>query len=51
MSLTWPDDAGGAGRRGAARGLERLVKSSGDKELDTALLHFLGAIVALPLLL
>jgi phosphonate utilization associated putative membrane protein len=27
-----------------------LVKSSGDKELDTALVHFLGAIVALPLL-
>ncbi|MFZ2648679.1 MAG: EamA family transporter [Burkholderiaceae bacterium] len=27
-----------------------LVKSSGDKEVDTALLHFLGAIVALPLL-
>jgi len=28
-----------------------LVKSSGDKELDTALVHFLGALVALPLLL
>ncbi len=27
-----------------------LVKSSGDKELDTALVHFLGALVALPLL-
>lgn len=28
-----------------------LVKSSGDKALDTALVHFLGAVVALPLLL
>ncbi len=28
-----------------------LVKSSGDKELDTALVHFVGALVALPLLL
>jgi len=27
-----------------------LVKSSGDKELDTALVHSLGAVVALPLL-
>jgi len=28
-----------------------LVKSSGDKELDIALVHFLGAVVSLPLLL
>ncbi len=28
-----------------------LVKSSGDKEVDTALVHFLGAAVAIPLLL
>jgi phosphonate utilization associated putative membrane protein len=28
-----------------------LVKSSGDKQLDIALVHFLGALVALPLLL
>jgi phosphonate utilization associated putative membrane protein len=28
-----------------------LVKSSGDKEVDTALVHFLGAVVALPFLL
>ena len=28
-----------------------LVKSSGDKPLDTALVHFLGAVVALPFLL
>ena len=31
-------------------GWNALVKSSGDKALDTALVHFLGAIVALPLL-
>ncbi len=31
-------------------GWNALVKSSGDKELDTALVHFLGAVVALPLL-
>ena len=29
-------------------GWNALVKSSGDKELDTALVHFLGAVVALP---
>ena len=27
-----------------------LVKSSGDKQLDIALVHFLGALVSLPLL-
>ena len=32
-------------------GWNALVKSSGDKELDTALVHFLGAVVALPPLL
>ncbi|WP_284620360.1 EamA family transporter [Aquabacterium humicola] len=32
-------------------GWNALVKSSGDKPLDTALVHFLGAVVALPLLL
>ena len=31
-------------------GWNALVKSSGDKELDLALVHFLGAMVALPLL-
>jgi phosphonate utilization associated putative membrane protein len=31
-------------------GWNALVKSSGDKALDTALVHFLGAVVALPLL-
>jgi len=28
-----------------------LVKSSGDKQLDIALVHFLGALVSLPLLI
>jgi phosphonate utilization associated putative membrane protein len=32
-------------------GWNTLVKSSGDKEVDTALVHFLGALVALPPLL
>lgn len=32
-------------------GWNALVKSSGDKELDIALVHFLGAIASLPLLL
>ncbi len=32
-------------------GWNALVKSSGDKELDIALVHFLGAIVSLPLLM
>lgn len=31
-------------------GWNTLVKSSGDKELDIALVHFLGAVVCLPLL-
>ena len=31
-------------------GWNTLVKSSGDKELDIALVHFLGALVSLPLL-
>ena len=31
-------------------GWNALVKSSGDKPLDTALVHALGAVVALPLL-
>jgi phosphonate utilization associated putative membrane protein len=32
-------------------GWNALVKSSGDKEVDTALVHFLGAVVAIPPLL
>lgn len=49
--LTWPIVL--AVLLGAAlhAGWNALVKSSGDKPLDTALVHLLGALVALPLLL
>jgi len=51
MTLTWPVVF--AVLLGAVlhAGWNTLVKSSGDKEVDTALVHFLGAVVALPLLL
>nr|MBP7666157.1 EamA family transporter [Burkholderiaceae bacterium] len=50
-ALTWPVVL--AVLLGAAlhAGWNALVKSSGDKPLDTALVHLLGALVALPLLL
>ena len=50
LALTWPVMA--AVLLGAAlhAGWNALVKSSGDKPLDTALVHALGAVVALPLL-
>lgn len=50
LTLTWPVVA--AVLLGALlhAGWNALVKSSGDKPLDTALVHLLGAIVALPLL-
>lgn len=51
MSLTWPVMLAVLGGAVLHAGWNALVKSSEDKELDTALLHFLGAIVALPLLL
>ena len=49
--LTWPVVA--AVLLGAVlhAGWNALVKSSGDKPLDTALVHFLGAVVALPMLI
>jgi phosphonate utilization associated putative membrane protein len=50
MSLTWPVMLAVLGGAVLHAGWNALVKSSGDKELDTALVHFLGAIVALPLL-
>ena len=51
MTLTWPVVL--AVLLGAAlhASWNALVKSAGDKTVDTALVHFLGAIVALPLLL
>lgn len=51
MALTWPVIA--AVLLGALlhAGWNALVKSSGDKAVDTALVHFLGALVALPLAL
>ena len=51
MALTWPVVAAVLGGAVLHAGWNALVKSSGDKELDTALVHFLGALVALPLLL
>ncbi|MDO9092210.1 MAG: DMT family transporter [Rubrivivax sp.] len=50
MSLTWPVVL--AVLLGAAlhASWNALVKSAGDKTVDTALVHFLAAIVALPLL-
>lgn len=51
MSLSWPIVL--AVLLGAAlhAGWNALVKSAGDKTVDTALVHFLGAVVALPLAL
>ena len=51
MSLTWPVVLAVLGGAVLHAGWNALVKSSGDKELDTALLHFLGAVVAIPLLI
>ena len=50
MSLTWPVMLAVLAGAVLHAGWNALVKSSGDKELDTALVHFLGAVVALPLL-
>ena len=51
MTLTWPLIA--AVLLGALlhAGWNVLIKSSADKPLDTALVHFMGALVALPMLL
>jgi len=49
-ALTWPIVAAVLVGALLHAGWNALVKSSGDKPLDTALVHFLGALVALPLL-
>ncbi len=51
MALTWPIVCAVLFGAVLHAGWNALVKSSGDKSLDTALVHLLGAVVALPLLL
>jgi phosphonate utilization associated putative membrane protein len=51
MALTWPVVFAVLFGAVLHAGWNALVKSSGDKELDTALVHFLGSMVALPPLL
>jgi phosphonate utilization associated putative membrane protein len=48
MALTWPIMLAVLAGALLHAGWNALVKSSGDKELDTALLHCMGALVALP---
>ena len=48
MILTWPIVLAVLCGAVLHAGWNALVKSSGDKEVDTALVHFLGAVVALP---
>ena len=48
MSLTWPIVLAVLCGAVLHAGWNTLVKSSGDKEVDTALVHALGALVALP---
>ncbi|MBL8351872.1 MAG: EamA family transporter [Burkholderiaceae bacterium] len=50
LTLTWPVVAAVLVGALLHAGWNALVKSSGDKPLDTALVHALGAVVALPLL-
>ena len=47
-ALTWPVVAAVLGGALLHAGWNALVKSSGDKPLDTALVHLMGALVALP---
>ncbi len=51
MTLTWPIVLAVLCGAVLHAGWNTLVKSSGDKEVDTALVHFLGAFVAVPPLL
>jgi phosphonate utilization associated putative membrane protein len=48
LALTWPVIAAVLFGALLHAGWNALVKSSGDKAVDTALVHFLGALVALP---
>lgn len=50
MALTWPVVLAVLCGALLHAAWNALVKSSGDKALDTALVHFLGALVALPML-
>lgn len=50
LALTWPVVLAVLCGAALHAGWNALVKSSGDKPLDTALVHLLGAVVALPLL-
>jgi phosphonate utilization associated putative membrane protein len=51
LSLTWPVVAAVLCGALLHAGWNALVKSAGDKTVDTALVHFLGSFVALPFLL
>jgi phosphonate utilization associated putative membrane protein len=51
MSLTWPIVLAVLGGALLHAAWNALVKSSGDKTADTALVHFMGALVGLPFLL
>ena len=49
MELTWPVVAAVLGGAMLHASWNALVKSSSDKSLDTALIHLLGSVVAIPL--
>lgn len=51
MSLTWPVVAAVLFGALLHAGWNALVKSSADKALDTALIHLLGSLIAIPLVL
>jgi drug/metabolite transporter (DMT)-like permease len=51
VALTWPIVLAVLCGAVMHAGWNALVKSSGDKEVDTALMHFVGSVVALPMLL
>jgi hypothetical protein len=51
LSLSWPVVAAVLFGALLHAGWNALVKSSQDKALDTALIHLLGSVVAIPLVL